>query len=150
MTTYASRRMRASDVCNEIGGANVSALNETLGGVALGEDFANAGDDFGDAHRAVKDGGNGRQGKSFGARSDQNRRDELDQLLNSVIAGDFRKRFHDDGRRKLARGQGAARVVRGLHAERLDALLAELGADGGAQRPITRDYEYDWHPAAEV
>lgn len=121
-----------------------------LGGVAAGDDFLHAGDDFADADRTIKDGVDRGQGNCLGARSDQNRGHAFDELLDRGIAGNLRDGFHYDDGGQLARGEGAACVGRGIHPEGVDAAFAKFGANAGAEGPVARDDEDDRHLGRRV
>jgi hypothetical protein len=49
--------------------------------------------------------------------------------------------LQNDGGGALIFGEGAARVVGGVHAESVYAKFAEFGANAGAQRPVGGDHE---------
>jgi hypothetical protein len=117
--------------------------------MALPEQFADARDNFSNANRTMEDGPSRRQGNCFGLRCDENGGDAPDQPFDCGTVGE-QGRFQDYKRRYLARGNGATGVVRALHTERVDAEFAELGAQGGAKRPVARNYENDRHPRGEV
>jgi hypothetical protein len=50
----------------------------------------------------------------------------------------------------LSGGNRAAGVVGSIHAQCINAAFAKFGAHRGAQPPVTREHEYEWHPLFRV
>ena len=106
--------------------------------MAAPEEFLDAANDFTDANRAIEHRIDKKR-RGFGSRGNQNRRDAFDKAPNRRVVRDFSNRFDHQGRGHRTGGEGPSDLVRGVHAERLDALFQKFGADTGAQPPIAGD-----------
>jgi len=112
-----------------------------LGGMATSDESADLVDDFADANGAVEYAGSRGKRNRFDAGSDQYCGGSFHESLDSGIVGEAGGGLQNDGGGALIFGEGAARVVGGVHAESVYAKFAEFGANAGAQRPVGGDHE---------
>jgi len=129
---------------------NGKAFKARSGSMTASKQLPDACHNLADANGPVENGDGGRQGEGLGPRSDQDGRNGLEQLLKRKVVGDSGRGLEDDHRGHSPRGESKGGVIRTFHPQCFDPQLAKIGAKRRPKRPVTRDYEYDWHPEIGV